>query len=118
MATKKTSPSFEEQLTRLDAIVRQLEQGNVPLEASLKLFHGGSLMERLEPFRRMVEGALTEAFCPRGLPHDGLLEAMSYSLLAGGKRIRPCLTLEFCRISGGSPDLALPVACAVEMLHT
>ncbi len=75
-------------------------------------------MERLEPFRRMVEGALTEAFCPRGLPHDGLLEAMSYSLLAGGKRIRPCLTLEFCRISGGSPDLALPVACAVEMLHT
>ena len=43
---------------------------------------------------------------------------MRYSLLAGGKRIRPTLVLEFCRISGGDVDAAMPVACAIEMLHT
>lgn len=47
-----------------------------------------------------------------------LRESMRYSLLAGGKRIRPVLALEFCRVSGGDPEKALPVACAVEMLHT
>lgn len=75
-------------------------------------------MEYLEQYRQMVEAALAESFLPRGGSYDGLLEAMSYSLLAGGKRIRPCLTLEFCRVSGGSLERALPVACAVEMLHT
>ena len=48
----------------------------------------------------------------------GRAEAMRYSLLAGGKRIRPLLVLEFCRIAGGDVEKALPVACAVEMLHT
>ncbi len=43
---------------------------------------------------------------------------MRYSLLAGGKRIRPMLVLEFCRIAGGDIEAAMPVACAIEMLHT
>ena len=43
---------------------------------------------------------------------------MEYSLLAGGKRIRPVLTLEVCRMCGGDPALAMPFACAVEMIHT
>ncbi len=47
-----------------------------------------------------------------------LADSMRYSLLAGGKRIRPILTLEFSRILGGSVSNTLPVACAVEMLHT
>jgi len=47
-----------------------------------------------------------------------LYEAMRYSLLGGGKRIRPVLTLEFCRVSGGDPKEALPFAAAVEMMHT
>ncbi len=50
--------------------------------------------------------------------YKGLFDAMTYSLNAGGKRIRPVLTLEFCRISDGNMDDALQVACAVEMLHT
>ena len=49
---------------------------------------------------------------------NGLAESMRYSLLAGGKRIRPMLTLEFCRISGGDVEKAMPVALALEMLHT
>ena len=55
---------------------------------------------------------------PLHYPIRGLAEAMRYSLLAGGKRVRPMLVLEFCRVSGGEPKAALPVACAIEMLHT
>lgn len=47
-----------------------------------------------------------------------LQEAMRYSLLAGGKRIRPVLVLEACRICGGEVEKALPFACALEMIHT
>jgi geranylgeranyl diphosphate synthase type II len=52
------------------------------------------------------------------VPQKKLLEAMRYSLLAGGKRIRPVLLLKFCQAAGGDMDKALPMACAVEMLHT
>ncbi len=47
-----------------------------------------------------------------------LLNAERYSLFAGGKRIRPLLTLEFCKLFGGEEEAALPFACAVEMIHT
>ncbi len=47
-----------------------------------------------------------------------LYEAERYSLMAGGKRVRPALTLEFCRLFGGDPAAALPFAAAVEMIHT
>lgn len=45
-------------------------------------------------------------------------EAMAYSISAGGKRIRPVLTAEFCRVCGGTVEAALPAACALEMIHT
>lgn len=69
----------------------------------------------------MVEEELEKSF--RGdMPQKRLLESMRYSLLAGGKRLRPILTLEFCRISGEFNSKgwkkALPVAAAVEMIHT
>lgn len=47
-----------------------------------------------------------------------LQEAMAYSLLAGGKRIRPVLTLLACEACGGDPQAAMPAACAIEMVHT
>ncbi|CAB1250076.1 farnesyl diphosphate synthase [Ruminococcaceae bacterium BL-4] len=47
-----------------------------------------------------------------------LTESMRYSLLAGGKRLRPILVLEFCGICKGEPEKALPFACALEMVHT
>lgn len=46
-----------------------------------------------------------------------LTEAMRYSLLAPGKRLRPLLTLAACEMCGGQPEQALPAACAVEMIH-
>ena len=70
-------------------------------------------------YRELIDTALAEYFsaCDT-LPQARLAEAMRYSLLAGGKRIRPMLVLEFCRIAGGDVAAALPVACAIEMLHT
>ncbi len=49
---------------------------------------------------------------------DTLREAMAYSLLAGGKRMRPILVLLACEACGGSIEAALPAACAIEMIHT
>lgn len=69
-------------------------------------------------YKNLVDSKLSEFFNPSGMSYDGLLESMHYSLTAGGKRIRPTLVLEFCRISGGDIEKALPVACAIEMLHT
>ncbi len=71
-------------------------------------------------YKETVDRALAAYFSTEGEPlaTAGLAEAMRYSLLAGGKRIRPMLVLEFCRICGGDTEQALPVACAVELLHT
>jgi len=49
---------------------------------------------------------------------DVMLDAMAYSLSNGGKRIRPMLTLEFCRLCGGDCMKAMPFAVALEMIHT
>ena len=74
--------------------------------------------ERYEQYRSMVETALAGYFSPAGDGADGLRQAMSYSLRAGGKRVRPVLCLEFARLCGGGVEKALPAACAVELLHT
>ena len=49
---------------------------------------------------------------------DRLIEAERYSIFAGGKRIRPILVIEFCRLFGGTEAAAVPFAMAVEMIHT
>lgn len=51
-------------------------------------------------------------------PQQRLYDAMSYSLLGGGKRIRPILTLEFCRLCCGDYEKAAPFAAAIEMIQT
>ena len=75
--------------------------------------------ERYDSYLAALEPALKACFGKeRGFEFDGLLDAMDYSLTAGGKRIRPVLVLEFSRLLGGHMEDTLPVACAVEMLHT
>ena len=69
--------------------------------------------EALAVINEALEHYFNEA-CEQG----ELLEAMRYSLLAGGKRIRPVLLMKFCEACGGNADFALPAACGVEMLHT
>lgn len=72
----------------------------------------------LEEFRNAVEQALDAALPQDGGPAALVVEAMRYSLLCGGKRVRPALTLAFCQLCGGDWRQALPFACAIEMVHT
>lgn len=65
-----------------------------------------------------IESALETALRVPDMPYRSAAEAMAYSAGAGGKRLRPLLVLEFCRLAGGEPEKALPFACAVEMIHT
>lgn len=68
--------------------------------------------------KNTVDQALAKYFQDSTAPYHTLLEAMRYSLNAGGKRLRPILVLAFCRACGGDAEAALPVACAIEMVHT
>jgi geranylgeranyl pyrophosphate synthase len=71
------------------------------------------MKQKLEQYKKMIDSRLEAV-----LPDAGRLEkSMRYSLLAGGKRIRPVLTLEFARMCGGRAEDALDAACAGEMLH-
>ena len=74
--------------------------------------------ETMEVYRSAVEEYLENCFADQSCPQRELFQAMRYSLLAGGKRIRPVLTLEFCRLCGGDWRRALPFAAAIEMVHT
>ena len=65
----------------------------------------------------LAERELSACFLEDG-PNKELLDAMRYSLLAGGKRVRPVLALKFCEAVCGEMEPALDYACAVEMLHT
>lgn len=78
------------------------------------------MKQTFERYLTMVEQALDEAVpAPKEESLDRTVwEAMRYSLLVGGKRIRPVLTLAFAELCGGSAQQALPFACAVEMVHT
>jgi geranylgeranyl diphosphate synthase, type II len=62
-----------------------------------------------------------EAALDRALPliyPEKIYESMRYSLLAGGKRLRPILCLATCELTGGTIEMAMPTACALEMIHT
>ncbi len=78
----------------------------------------GGLDSTWNAFRGRVNAAL-EKYVLQGTGCPSQLQAaMSYSLLAGGKRLRPVLVLLACEACGGSPEAALPAACALEMVHT
>jgi geranylgeranyl diphosphate synthase, type II len=71
-----------------------------------------------EDLRALVDGALADLEFSDAAPTAGLEEAMRYSLLAGGKRVRPVLALATARALGAEPGGFLPVACAIELIHT
>jgi geranylgeranyl diphosphate synthase, type II len=71
-----------------------------------------------EDLRSLVEGALERLSFSASRPTAGLEEAMRYSLLAGGKRVRPVLALATARALGADPERFLPVAGAIELIHT
>ena len=75
-------------------------------------------MKTINEYRQKAEEALIPMLSSLGDIPSPLWEAMSYSLEAGGKRIRPVLLLAMCDSAGGSTEEALPFACALEMIHT
>ena len=64
------------------------------------------------------ERALAALYADQDEPQRCLFESMSYSLNAGGKRLRPFLAAQFCAACGGDPDTARPAQLAIEMIHT
>ena len=70
----------------------------------------------LKEQKTLVENALDKSLAI-GIPQK-IYESMRYSLLAGGKRLRPILCLASCRLTGGNTEMAMPTACALEMIHT
>ena len=75
--------------------------------------------ESMETYRLFIEEYL-ENFYSRfhAEPQKPLYDSIQYSLLAGGKRLRPILCMEFCRICGRDWKAAAPFAAAIEMIHT
>ena len=71
-----------------------------------------------EDLRSLVDSALEQLRFSATPATAGLEGAMRYSLLAGGKRVRPVLALATARARGADPERFLPVACAVELIHT
>ena len=81
-------------------------------ELKLRIIDNAALIDRA------LDGYVERLMKRSAVNYPKLREAMRYSLLSGGKRVRPFLTIEFCRALGGSAADAMPFACAVEMIHT
>ena len=75
-------------------------------------------MEYIDARRAEIEQALAAILPPTPDCPDVLADAMRYSLTAGGKRLRPVLCLTAAEAVGGDRSLALPAACAIELIHT
>lgn len=75
-------------------------------------------MSNFNDYSELINNKLLEYLPDKNNLQKTVVEAMEYSLKAGGKRIRPVLVLEFCRVCGGDINKALPFACAIEMSHT
>lgn len=74
-----------------------------------------SLNIKLNEYNILINEALEQFLLDDG---EIITEAMRYSLFAGGKRIRPIITLEICKLCGGDFHKAIPFACAIEMIHS
>ena len=76
-----------------------------------------SLLDRMHDAAALCEDTMRRYFASKDTKKTTLYRAMEYGVMGGGKRIRPFLTLEFCRMLGGSDAAALPYAAAIEMIH-
>ena len=91
-------------------MVLATEMGSSQPESSFDL--STYLAKRKEAIEVALDSALPVIY------PEKIYEAMRYSLLAGGKRLRPILCLASCELAGGTTSMAMPTACALEMIHT
>jgi geranylgeranyl diphosphate synthase type II len=90
----------------------QTEEKPVDREQSSEFNLNVYLKQQQESIERALDSSL-------GIERpEKIYEAMRYSLLAGGKRLRPILCLATCELTGGNVEMAMPTACALEMIHT
>jgi geranylgeranyl diphosphate synthase, type II len=76
-----------------------------------------NFLEQLQEKQRLVNRYLEEVIEINGAPKS-IIDSMRYSLLSGGKRIRPILAMSFCEALNGEIKEVLPFACAIEFIHT
>ncbi len=74
--------------------------------------------EQYNKYISLIDENLEYYFPSVPIAQARVIDAAQYSLFGGGKRVRPILLLEFCRLFGGDIEKALPFACAIEMIHT
>ena len=94
---------------------RPITASSTSLQSTATAF---SLDEYLLSKKAPIESALEASVKSRIPQTDKICESMSYSLMAGGKRIRPVLCIAACEMFGGSQETAMPTAVALEMIHT
>ena len=93
---------------RIQRMVTLSSQDSLPKTFDLK----GYLSDRQQRVEAALDGALPVVY------PETIYESMRYSLLAGGKRLRPVLCLATCELMGGAEPMAMATACALEMIHT
>ena len=76
------------------------------------------LQAYLKERRALVDQALEAFLPPEDTPPPSVHRAMRYSVMAGGKRLRPILVIAGTEAVGGAPDSVMPTACALELIHT
>lgn len=76
------------------------------------------IKQKLNEWAQLINDELDKLVVVRQTPEKNIYDAMRYSLLAGGKRLRPVLSLGVCEMLGGDMNEVLPFACALEMIHT
>jgi geranylgeranyl diphosphate synthase type II len=111
LAAVSPATAFTVRPTRSASSLRSaVADDDVSTEFNLKEY----LASKIEP----VEHALAASVKSDQPQTEKICESMSYSLMAGGKRIRPVLCIAACEMFGGTQDVAMPTAVALEMIHT
>ncbi|MGD1938469.1 MAG: geranylgeranyl diphosphate synthase CrtE [Cyanophyceae cyanobacterium] len=105
--------TISESSTAANSLQNSGLKGSSLQDSDLKNF---DLKSYLKARQQLVETALDQTIAV--VYPDTIYESMRYSLMAGGKRLRPILCLAACELVGGSTEAAMPTACALEMIHT
>lgn len=72
----------------------------------------------LSKYSSVFDDNIVKFIPEKNVAYSSVINAVNHSLSAGGKRIRPALLMEFCRVFGGDYSVSIPAACAIEMIHT
>ncbi|KAL4419453.1 hypothetical protein ABPG77_003566 [Micractinium sp. CCAP 211/92] len=114
LAGSKRRPSSSRRLRQAPrcAAETSVRPDSTAVKAKPSFDFNGYMKERAQ----LIDAALDKSV-PLQYP-EVINEAMRYSLLAGGKRVRPALCLAACELVGGTIEQAMPTACSLEMIHT